>query len=203
MRRWPGGATSATTAMPGRSCGAPITSRSASFSTAFMRWRRSFRPARSGRSRPTRSFWCNWPMRRSSNSTCCPGAGISAAFPGRAICRCSTSWMRWPPPAMPVRCRWKSSTTSFAPAPAPRTAIDGMRSLLLLQDQLASAAAGRLERCAAAKGAQPWRGLHRIRRQRDQGHSARRAVRPARLSQDRTCTAARPSSGGRRAVSNS
>ena len=86
-RRWPGDCTSTITAMPGRSCGAPTTNRSASFSTASISWRRRFRPRRFHRSRRTRYSWCNWPTRRSSASTCCPGAGISAVSRGRATCR--------------------------------------------------------------------------------------------------------------------
>ena len=71
---------------------------------------------RSARSRRTRSSWCSSPTRRSSTSTSCPGAGISAASRARAICRSPTSCRRSRRPAMPDRCRSKSSTTSSAPA---------------------------------------------------------------------------------------
>ena len=81
-----------------------------------------FRSRLSIRSRRTRSFWSSSRTRRNSVSTYCPGAGISAASPDRAICRWRISWKPCRPPATPARCRWKFSTISFAPAPrsAPR-----------------------------------------------------------------------------------
>jgi 4-hydroxyphenylpyruvate dioxygenase len=44
------------------------------------------------------------------------GAGTSAASPARAICPWSNSWRPCKPPAIAARGRWKSSTTSSAPA---------------------------------------------------------------------------------------
>ena len=156
------------------------------------------------RSRPTRSSWCSWPMRRSSNSTSCPGAGISAASRARAICR------------------WRDFMEAVA-----ATGYAGPLSLEIFNDQFraGSAVAHRDRRAAFAdpaggsacpergrrlgseplppKAHEPRRRLHRIRRQRDQGQRARRAVRPARLSQDRLASQQGRWSAGRRAISNS
>jgi hypothetical protein len=63
-KRWPGGAMSTTIATPGKSCAVPTINRSGSFWTAFMRWRRRFRPMQFNRSRPTRFFWFSWQMRQ-------------------------------------------------------------------------------------------------------------------------------------------
>ena len=76
----------------------------------------AFRSARWPRSPATRSSWSSLRTRRSSSSTSCPGAGTSAPSPARAICRSASSWRRSRRPAMPGRCRWRSSTTNSAPA---------------------------------------------------------------------------------------
>jgi hypothetical protein len=94
-----------------------IVPRSASFSTASMRWRSSCPSSRSGRSPPIASSSCSSPMRRGSTSTCCRGAVISAASPARAIFRSPASWQRSPRPDMTARSRSRSSTTSSGPAP--------------------------------------------------------------------------------------
>ena len=73
---------------------------------------------------------------------------------------------------MPARCRWRSSTTSSAPARPRSTAIDGLRSLILLEDQLAPDRPKLVGEPLAPKAQEPRRRLHRIRRQRDQGRAS-------------------------------
>ena len=58
-----------------------------SSSTASTHWRRRFRSRRFNRFRRTGSSWSSSRTRRSSASTCYPGAAISAAFRVKAICR--------------------------------------------------------------------------------------------------------------------
>ena len=115
-----------TTGMPGKRCGERTTRLSVWCSTAsiFSRGRRTSAPSEP--SRETASSWCRWPTLHSCRWIICPGAVISATFRGKAICRSSTSWKPWPQRALTVPCRWKSSTTSSAPAPPaalPSTAI--------------------------------------------------------------------------------
>ncbi len=83
----------------------------------------------------------------------------------------------------------------FRAGSAVRTATDGLRSLILLEDDVRGAASRHARDAAAAEGAQPRRRLHRIRRQRRESPRPRGAVRPARLSQDR-----RSSQQGRRTL---
>ena len=150
---------------------------------------------RSSRSRRTRSFWCSWPTRRSSASTCCPGAGISAASRARAICRWRAFMEAVPRPAMPARCRWRYSTISSAPAPrsAPRPTGCVRSSCWRISWRRAAtgAPAARLQPKAQSRGV----GFVEFAVRRSQSQRACRAVRPARLSQDRL-----PSQQGRRAL---
>ena len=81
----------------------------------------------------------------------------------------------------------------FRAGAATRTAIDGMRSLLLLQDQLAAA---RPDGALAPKARSHGVGFIEFAVNETKADSARRAVRPARVSQDR----AAPQQGGRAVV---
>ena len=76
------------------------------------------RPRRHRRgARRENSSSCSWPTRRAWRWTCCPGAGISATSPARAVAgrpaSCAPCWR----PATAGRCRWRSSTTISAPRP--------------------------------------------------------------------------------------
>ena len=114
--------------------------------------------------------------------------------PGRSAGR-RRSWKPCWPPAMRARCRWRYSTTSFAPAPRSAPRPTGCAPSSCSRIDVARRCVRRSGDAAAAEGEEPRRRLHRVRRQRRQSQRPCRAVRPARLSQDR-----RASQQGRRAL---
>ena len=140
---------------------------------------------RSSRSRPTRSFWSSLPMRRSSASTCCPGAGISAASRARAICRWRPSWRPCAATGYAGPLSLEIFNDQFRAGSAVRTATDGLRSLILLEDQ--SARDERVRRRGTLPPKAQSRGVGFIEFAVDEAKASElaAAVRPARLSQDR------------------
>ena len=194
---------STTTATPGRSCGAPITNRSASFSTVFMRWRRRFRSRHT--IDPGRQDLSGAARRRAE--TRARRAVLEPAFPllpraGRSAGgRFHGSRVR--PPAMPGPLSLEIFNDQFRAGSAVRTATDGLRSLILLEDDVRGAASAApalpLQPKAKSRGV----GFIEFAVSEEQGGRPRRAcsassafARPARI-------AARTSSAGRRAISNS
>jgi sugar phosphate isomerase/epimerase len=80
-----------------------------------------------------------------------------------------------------ARCRWKSSTTSFAPAPRSAPPPTGCAPSSCSRTRSAARRRARLP-CRCSRRRQPRRRLHRIRRQRRESPRPRGAVRPARFS---------------------
>ena len=135
-RRWPGGATSTTTAMPGRWSAAPITRRSVSSSIPSTSSRAGRTWRRSAPSRRTGSSSSRWRTRRSSTWIICPGAATTAASRGRAICRSTPSWTPCRRPASTACSRSRSSTTASAPAPPAASRSTGSARCSFMLDQL-------------------------------------------------------------------
>ena len=115
-KRWPGGATSTIIAMPGRRSAARIIRPLGSFSTVSISSPARRISAPFAPSRATGSSSCRSLTRRCCRWTTSPGAGTSAIFRARAICRSSPSPRRWSRLATTARSRSRSSTTSSEPA---------------------------------------------------------------------------------------
>ena len=145
----------------------------------------SFPTLPSNRSRPTRSFWCSSPTRRNSASTCCRGAGISAASRGRATCRSPTSWKPCAATGYAGPLSLEIFNDQFRAGSAVRTATDGLRSLILLEDHLRGAASAApalpLQPKAKSRGV----GFIEFAVSEEKASDLAAPVRPARLSQDR------------------
>ena len=107
------------------------------------------------------------------------------------------------PPAMRARWSLEIFNDQFRSGSAVRTATDGLRSLILLEDQLAQSAPECAGDEAAAQSAEPRRRVHRVRHQRGQVRRSDRAVADSSAFAGPVPIAARTSSAGRRATSNS
>ena len=190
-RRWPGAATSTTTAAPGASCSSPTTRPSACASTASTSSPAATTRRRSRRSPADKIFFlqlADAPALTHGRAVVEPPPSAvprrGHLRPGRLrLATCS-------PPATTGRSRWRSSTTpSGRPTPtAPR--VHALRSLRLAAGQGRAQHRGLAARRVAA--ADRGQAAHRLRLRRGQGrgHQRRRgAARAARASPSAAATA--------------
>ena len=112
MRHWRGGPTSATTSMPGRSCGVRRIRPWACAWTVSTSWPEAPAWTRSLRFRQTSYSSCSSRMPRACGWMSCSGAGTSAASLDRVHSTWSPSSDACSRQATPGRCPWRSSTTS-------------------------------------------------------------------------------------------
>ena len=119
---------------------APTTRRSASAWTASTS-SPAARPGRHrGRSRPRRSSSCSSPTRRGWPWTCCSGAGTTAASPARAASTSPASSRRVLAAGYAGPLSLEVFNDVFRQADPERTAVDAMRSLLVLEERARRAA---------------------------------------------------------------
>ena len=163
-----GHATSATTATPGRWCGAPTIRRSGSRSTASISSRARPTSRRSARSRPTGSCWCSLPTRRGSTWTCINWSRHFRCFPGQG----DFPLIDFMDAVLATGYNGMLSLEIFNDqfrAGSPRgVAVDGQRSLVYLMDQMRDRAGALAPGRAADSAARemPRHRVHRIRRRR-------------------------------------
>ena len=165
-RRWPGAATSTTTATPGRWCAAPTTRRSASCSTASTSSRARPTSSRSARSRATASSWCRSPTRRCSTWTSCPWSRHFRNFPGQGDLPVIDFMTALQATGYDGLLSLEIFNDQFRAGSARSVAVDGHRSLIYLLDQLRARGGTGSRRLGQLppRSPMPRHRVHRVRR---------------------------------------